>query len=69
MTLDDNYIMPFGKYKDVKLEDVPADYLLWLKDQDWIETKYPAVAEYVYAKEEELRAELTDQRIAEGRFR
>lgn len=26
--------MPFGKYKDRKMKDVPADYLLWLRDQN-----------------------------------
>jgi len=25
--------MPFGKYKGRKMEDVPASYLLWLRDQ------------------------------------
>jgi len=30
--------MPFGKYKGVKLEDVPASYLLWLWDNGvWAE--------------------------------
>lgn len=28
--MDDNSIMPFGKYKGEKMIDVPADYLLWL---------------------------------------
>lgn len=25
-------LMPFGKYKGDKMEDVPASYLLWLRD-------------------------------------
>jgi len=25
--------MPFGKYNGTKMEDVPASYLLWLRDQ------------------------------------
>ncbi len=25
-------LMPFGKYKDKKLADVPDEYLLWLHD-------------------------------------
>jgi uncharacterized protein (DUF3820 family) len=28
--LTDESLMPFGIHKDKKLEDVPADYLLWL---------------------------------------
>lgn len=26
----DNDLMPFGKFKGTPLQDVPADYLLWL---------------------------------------
>lgn len=31
--MNDQSPMPFGKYKDRKMEDVPASYLLWLRDQ------------------------------------
>jgi uncharacterized protein (DUF3820 family) len=31
--MDDNSIMKFGKYKDQKLANVPAGYLLYLYDQ------------------------------------
>lgn len=30
---DDNSIIPFGKHKNVKLANVPADYLMWLEDE------------------------------------
>lgn len=30
--LTDESPMPWGKYKDKKMEDVPADYLLWCYD-------------------------------------
>jgi len=35
--MNDNSIMPFGKYKGTKLINVPASYLLWLYSQ-WAET-------------------------------
>jgi uncharacterized protein (DUF3820 family) len=28
--MDDNSRMPFGKHKNEKLANVPADYLIWL---------------------------------------
>lgn len=28
--MTDTDLMPFGKYRGVRLEDVPASYLLWL---------------------------------------
>ena len=32
--MTDDSIMPFGTHKGKKLEDVPAQYLLWLYDQE-----------------------------------
>jgi len=32
--LKDSDPMPFGKFKGRKMEDVPAQYLLWLYDQN-----------------------------------
>lgn len=31
--MNDNSIMPFGKHKGKKLANVPAQYLLWLYNQ------------------------------------
>lgn len=28
--------MPFGKYQDMELADVPRPYLQWLRRQDWV---------------------------------
>ena len=28
--------MPFGKYQDVELTDVPRPYLRWLRRQEWV---------------------------------
>lgn len=33
MKLTDESPMPFGKFKNKKMMEVPADYLLWLYDQ------------------------------------
>ena len=30
--MEDTDLMPFGKYKGDEMQDVPANYLLWLKD-------------------------------------
>lgn len=34
MALTDNSPMPFGKYKNQKMANVPASYFLWLYDND-----------------------------------
>ena len=33
--------MPFGKYKDTHIEDLPYSYLTWLLEQTWFEKKFP----------------------------
>jgi hypothetical protein len=32
----DETIMPWGKYRDTRLADVPPEYLLWLGQRSWI---------------------------------
>lgn len=43
--MDDNSIMPFGKYKGEKLIDVPADYLLWLYENNKAKAELKAYIE------------------------
>lgn len=38
--------MPFGAHKGRPMEHVPASYLLWIRDQDWI-TTWPDVLLYI----------------------
>lgn len=33
--LTDDSLMPFGKHKGKRLDQVPASYLLWLWDDGW----------------------------------
>lgn len=50
--MDDNSIMPFGKYKDTPLKNVPDRYLLWLYE-NWLSDdcptrmNYPALKAYI----------------------
>ena len=30
MVIDDNSLMPWGKYAGYKMADIPPDYLIWL---------------------------------------
>lgn len=34
--IDDNYLFPFGKYKGQKLANVPASYILYAYNQNWL---------------------------------
>lgn len=34
MELTDNSLMPCGKFKNHRMEDVPASYLLWIYDNN-----------------------------------
>ena len=44
--LNDLDRMPFGKWKDELLMDVPAGYFRWLTEQDWLKD-HPALDAYV----------------------
>lgn len=35
--------MPFGKYKDIPIDEVPHEYLNWLLAQSWFREKYDAL--------------------------
>lgn len=51
--------MPFGKHKGQAMQDVPASYLDWLRDQEWLKD-YPAVKEYI-----RRNAKVIDHELAE----
>lgn len=52
--MTDQDLMPFGKHKGEKMENVPASYLLWLRDQG---VGHPGVKAYI---EENLAALLKE---------
>lgn len=54
---DDTSVLTFGKHKGTALRDVPADYLLWLAEQDGFSARYPKVALYIKRCRHELERE------------
>ncbi|MCC7517728.1 MAG: DUF3820 family protein [Verrucomicrobiae bacterium] len=48
--------MPFGKYRGVRLEDVPASYLLWL----WNQGQRGELARYIRASMSALQLDDPD---------
>lgn len=54
---DDDSHMPFGKYKGVKMYDIPASYLLWLLEQPFVRNNYRSLYQYIRDIEEDLRNE------------
>lgn len=57
--------MPFGKYGPKRaggaldIEDVPANYLLYLSEQDWID-KWPEVEEYIVENKQGIEKQIAD---------
>ena len=43
--MNDNDLMPFGKYKDRLLSKVPEQYFRWLVKQEWLE-HWPLIVVY-----------------------
>lgn len=63
MELTDISLMPFGKYKGKKMQDVPASYLYWLEKQ-WngvLHSKQQAVQDYINENRDVLEKELNDE--------
>lgn len=59
-TLSDDSKMPFGKYKGRKMKTVPAKYLMYLIQQDWIE-EWPRVQDYIRRNLKVIQQDLKDQ--------
>jgi hypothetical protein len=38
--------MPFGRYRGVRMEDVPVTYIDWVQKQDWL-ADWPGVADWI----------------------
>ena len=38
---DSMWKLPFGKYKNKDVEDVPDSYLAWLKGESWFKKQFP----------------------------
>ena len=52
--MDDNDLMPFGKYKGKKIIDVPDEYLLWLYDR----LHSGVLLDYIYDNLDSIRANI-----------
>lgn len=54
--LTDEDTMPFGKHKGELLSDVPASYLIWLSEQDWI-SDWPRLKNYIWNCQTDIEQE------------
>lgn len=59
MILTDESPMPFGKYQDRKMANVPADYLIWLYENNKCNND---VREYIEDNLEVLRFEIKNSK-------
>lgn len=53
--ISDNYIMPFGKYKDEKMANIPAEYLVFLYEKG---NCFGYVKQYLKENIDTLKAEV-----------
>jgi uncharacterized protein (DUF3820 family) len=50
-----------GKHVNTRLQDVPADYLLWCGAQEWCSSKYPRLHAYIVANRDALAEAKVDE--------
>lgn len=53
--MDDNSLMPFGKYKGEKMANVPPEYLLWIYENSKCT---PKVAFYINRNLDVIKSEI-----------
>jgi uncharacterized protein (DUF3820 family) len=53
--IDENYIMPFGKYKGEKMANIPADYLIGLYENSKV---FGYVKDYIKENLDTLKLEI-----------
>ena len=53
--IDENYIIPFGKYKGEKIANIPADYLVWLYENSKV---FVYVKDYIKENLDTLKLEI-----------
>lgn len=46
--IKDTTVMEWGRFKGQQFIEIPAWYLLWLYDQDWLKPEKPAVWAYIH---------------------
>jgi len=56
--LNDDSIMPWGKYKDYSMANVPADYLIWLYENNKCDA---SVKEYIIDNLSVLKKEVKEK--------
>ena len=59
--ITDETLMPFGKHKGKPMIEVPASYLDWLRDEEWLEERHPGIAEYIKDNEDRIDIELMEE--------
>jgi len=62
--IDDNYIMPFGIYKGKKICNCPAEYLIWLYDNNKVNKE---VKQYIEQNKEVLEFEIKTNNEKNGK--
>ena len=50
----------FGKYKGKTYDEVPSSYLDWLRDQDWVKSRYPDLYNYINKMGDHIDKEIED---------
>lgn len=63
--LKDTDQFPFGKHKGRRMKDVPAKYLDWLSEQDWL-SSWPRVRAYIEYNRSVIDKELEDPKAYGG---
>lgn len=61
-------VLTFGKHNGKHVEDVPASYLLWMREEG-IDNKFPAIKRYITKHMDRLEVEQEESEAEAGYFK
>ena len=61
--INDNYVMPFGRHNGKKIANVPAEDLMWMYEQDWLEKKWPNIHKYIEDSMDAIKHEIRQNKL------
>lgn len=59
--MKDTDLMPFGKFEGTEMANVPASYLMWVKDNIWSNASNFEVKKYIQDNLDAIKLELEQE--------
>lgn len=62
MALTNSSLLGFGRYQNMPIGIVPASYMLWLNEQEWLHRQRPLIKQWITENLEDLKRRAIQER-------